>query len=204
MSLQPLESLATRPAWRPPSNVVFEKDLQRLARDFGSDQALAERHDVGVVVLARQPGRGRRHGRAPRAPWGCGWPRSRCRCPVPQTSTPRSALPAATASAMAVAEVRIVDRSRRIGAEIQHGVTRLLQVALENLLQVEAGMIRRDRDGAPRHLDDRSPLQLSPRIPYRGPRVTVPQNRGKLAYKTLNRLRKTADPATTMPAATGT
>jgi hypothetical protein len=35
-----------------------------------------------------------------------------------------------------------------------------LQVALKNLLQVEAGMIRRDRDGAPRHLDDRSPLAV--------------------------------------------
>ncbi len=47
------------------------------------------------------------------------------------------------------AEVRIVDRLGGVGAEVQHLETRLLQVALENLLQVEAGMIRRDRDGAP-------------------------------------------------------
>jgi hypothetical protein len=36
----------------------------------------------------------------------------------------------------------------------------LLQVTLEQFLQVEAGMIRRDRDAGPRHLDDRSPLAV--------------------------------------------
>src|SRR5215216_1433817 len=59
-------------------------------------------------------------------------------------------------------EVRIVDRLGGVGAEVQHLETRLLQVALENLLKVEAGMIRRDRDGAPRHVDDRSPLAVEP------------------------------------------
>src|SRR5688572_28990186 len=59
-------------------------------------------------------------------------------------------------------EVRIVDRLGGVGAEVQHLETRLLQVALENLFQVEAGMIRRDRDGAPRHVDDRSPLAVEP------------------------------------------
>ena len=61
-----------------------------------------------------------------------------------------------------LAEVWIVDGSGRIRAEIQHFVTRFLQVALENFLKVEAGMIRRDRDGAPRHIDDRSPLAVEP------------------------------------------
>ena len=35
-----------------------EKDFQRLARHLGADQALAERHDIGVIVLARQTRRG--------------------------------------------------------------------------------------------------------------------------------------------------
>ena len=93
--------------------------------------------------------------RAParRAPWDCGWRRSRCRCPSRRPA--RRARPCRWRSlAHGVAVVWIVDRSRRIGAEIEHGVTCLLQVALENFLQVEAGMIRRDRDGGPRHLDD--------------------------------------------------
>ena len=36
-------------------------------------------------------------------------------------------------------------------AEVEHGMARFLQVALQHFLKVEAGMIRRDRDGAPRH-----------------------------------------------------
>ena len=36
-----------------------EENLQRLARDLDADQPLAERHDIGIVVLARQPRRGR-------------------------------------------------------------------------------------------------------------------------------------------------
>ena len=113
--------------------------------------------------------------------------------PEPQTRTPVSALPAAMASPMARAEVRIVDRSCGIGAEIEYSVTCLLQVALENFLQVEAGMIRRDRDGGPRHIDDRSPLAVkSPGYHIGGSRVTDPKS-WERAYKTLNRLRKTAD-----------
>src|SRR5258708_1647855 len=79
-----------------------------------------------------------------------------------------------------LAEVGIVDRLGRIGAEVEHLVTRLLQVALENLLEVEAGMIRRDRDGAPRHLDDRSPLAVDLPVTISGAAMSrSPQNRGK-------------------------
>src|ERR1044072_5386448 len=60
------------------------------------------------------------------------------------------------------AEIRIIDRLGGVGAEVQYLEACLLQVALENLLKVEAGMIRRDRDGAPRHFDDRSPLAVEP------------------------------------------
>jgi hypothetical protein len=59
-------------------------------------------------------------------------------------------------------EIRIIDGIGRIRAKIQHVVTRFLQVALQDFLKVEAGMIRRDRDGAPRHIDDRSPLSIEP------------------------------------------
>ena len=44
----------------------------------------------------------------------------------------------------------------------RHLVHAHVQVALQDFLKVEAGMIRRDRDGAPRHIDDRPPLAIEP------------------------------------------
>src|SRR5438094_5958372 len=77
-----------------------------------------------------------------------------------------------------LAEVGIVDRLGGTGAKIEHFVTGLLQVALENLLKVEAGMIRRDRDGAPRHFDDRSPLGVELSVTISGAVMSrSPQNR---------------------------
>ena len=37
----------------------FQKNIQTVAGDFGSDGAAAEADDVGVIVLARQSGRQR-------------------------------------------------------------------------------------------------------------------------------------------------
>src|SRR6185312_12604422 len=90
------------------------------------------------------------------------------------------------------AVVRIVDRRGGVGAEVKHSVTCLLQVALENLLQVEAGVIRRDRDGGPRHRDWTPLYRLSPRIPHRGDRCHVGPQIMETTHKTLIRKRKRA------------
>src|SRR5258707_1048949 len=45
---------------------------------------------------------------------------------------------------------------------LEEHLQRFTRIAFEYFLQVEAGVIRRDRDGAPRHLDDRSPLAVEP------------------------------------------
>ena len=193
-----------RASWRRPDSCHFDT-LGKL----GDAAGMAAAFECGVrgrlsaprapprlrSAAGRTPRRWRRCARAtagPRwrraparpAPWGCGWPRSRCRCRCRRPARRGSALPDGDRLAHGLAEVRIVDRCRRIGAKIEHRVTCLLQVALENFLQVEAGMIRRDRDGGPRHLDDRSPLAVeSFGYHIRGRGVTVPQNRGKLATR---------------------
>src|SRR4051812_46839608 len=136
-----------------------EKYLERLTRHLDSDQTLAERHDVGVVVLTRQPRRGRvvcQHG----AHHGItiGGDRDADAGTADEDSPVRSAGGDRIGQGDTV--IRIVDGSGRVGAEVKHSVSRLLQVALENLLKVEAGMVRRDRDGGPRHRSLDAPLQI--------------------------------------------
>ncbi len=99
--------------------------------------------------------------------------------PLPQTRTPRSTRPEAMASAHGHAKIGIVDGLGRMGSQIQHVVTRFLQVTFQNLLEVEAGMIRRDRDGAPPASRRSSPSNCRGwGYHIRGRDVTVPQNRG--------------------------
>src|SRR5471030_1492291 len=138
-----------------------EKHLQRLACDFDPRHPLPEGHDVRVVVLPRQPRRGgvmRQYGPYHRVAI------RRDRDADARTAHQDALLRLARGDGVAhcLAEVGIVDRSRRIRAEIEHHVTGLLQVALQKFLEVEAGMIRRDRDRGPRHLADRSPLAVEP------------------------------------------
>ena len=94
------ESLATRPAWRPPSNACGKEDLQRFARNLDADQPLAEGHHVGIVMLAREAG-GSRVMREHRAHLGVAVGRDRDADPRAADQTPFSALPAAIASPMA-------------------------------------------------------------------------------------------------------
>ena len=79
-TLQIRTSLATRRAWRPPSNAVERKILRQSFASLGADEAGAEDEDVGVVVLARETRASSRRGRARRARRDGGSRRSTCRC----------------------------------------------------------------------------------------------------------------------------
>src|SRR6266850_2057535 len=156
-----------------------EKDFQRLARHLRADQALAERHDIGVIMLARQTRRSDVMDDGGAYPWvAVGGDRHADSGAADQDAA--VGLARGDGVGYGVAEVGIIDRLDRVGAEIQHLVTRLLQVALENLLEVEAGMLPPARARAPPHLDDRSPLAVDLPVTISGAAMSrSPQNRGK-------------------------
>src|SRR5476649_362826 len=187
-----------------------EKHLQRLTCDFNPRHPLPEGHDVRVVVLPRQPSRGgvmRQHGPHHRVAI------RRDRDADARTAHQHALLRLARGDCVAhcLTEVGIIDRRRRIRAEIKHGVTGLLQVALQKLLEVEAGMIRRDRDRDPRHLSDRSPLAVeasdtisgaavsrSPKIMESGPQETETKRKsGNPSQRRLVRPQTTTSAADT-------
>src|SRR5215813_3004661 len=77
-------------------------------------------------------------------------------------------------------------RRDRIGAKIEHLVTGYVRVAFRSSREAEVGMIRHDRDGAPRHSDHRSLLPVDLRLPYPGGRCHDSAKSWETAHKTLN------------------
>ena len=144
------ESLATRPAWRPPSNGVARKTFS-ASRATSMPISRWPKATTLASLCSRERRAERRVMSEHRAHLGIAVGRDRDADPRAADQNSLVGLAGSDRIAHGLAEVGIIDRSRRIGAEIEYGVTCLLQVALQNFLQVEAGMIRRDRDGGPRH-----------------------------------------------------
>ncbi len=66
--------------------------------------------------------------------------------PLPQIKTPRSARPSSRTLADRLGEVGIVHRSVAIGAFVDDFMSLTAQIGGDDLLQIEAGMIRADND----------------------------------------------------------
>ena len=105
--------------------------------------------------------------------------------PVPQMQTPRSADPRDDGAAHRGAEVRVVDRDPRLeGPVVVHVVALRGQLGLEDLLQIEAGVIRADGDAHEHRVyrcAPEAPGREPVRCPVHGPRPANPGRRGRRA-----------------------
>ena len=66
--------------------------------------------------------------------------------PLPQINTPRSAALVQHGSTDRLGEVRIIHRRVAIGAFVDHFMSQAAQILGDDLLQIEAGMVRADDD----------------------------------------------------------
>ena len=71
--------------------------------------------------------------------------------PVPHTRTPRGARPSPRAAASAAGHVGIVDGAAVVRAEVEHLEPAPPDLVLEEVLQLEAGMIGGEGDGVGCH-----------------------------------------------------
>ena len=127
----------------PPSKAVVKKDSQAILRGFGAEHAGAERQDIRVVVLAREPRR--RHVMAERAAdmaVAVGGDAHADAGAADQHAALRAA--AAERVGDGIREIRIIDRIGAVGAEIEHLEAKRLQLRQQRGFKLITAVIRGD------------------------------------------------------------
>ncbi len=124
---------------------TFQECVKRLGRDRRTNKARSEAGDVGVVVLSREAGRG--HVVNDRGTGAVDLVR-RDRNADPRATYTDSEIGLARhhAPGDSGSEVRVVDRLRRVSAEVHDIVPKRGQMTGEKPLQLEPGMVRPDTD----------------------------------------------------------
>ena len=124
----------------------FQELFQAIASDLDADHSFAETDDIGVLMLARQPraegivdqgGADFRVAVGGHGDAGAG--------AADEDAAP--GLPSPDGRRERIGIVRIIDRVRPVGAEVDDGHTHILQVLLEDGFEPISGMVAGDDDG---------------------------------------------------------